>query len=55
MTREHAGTVRLHRGDLSGKWFVVKIAPDGRTISDKWVLHPDDATALEQLRGTESE
>ena len=48
MSREH-GEVRLRRAPLSGRWEAVRIADDGRTITDKWPIHADDAAHLDEM------
>ncbi|MEQ7847739.1 hypothetical protein [Nocardioides kribbensis] len=46
--RERA-EVRLNRRKFSGTWEVVRLAKDGRTITDRWPIHPDDAAWLDEV------
>lgn len=48
MTREHP-EVRLNRRTFTGQWEVVRIGKDGRTITDRWPLHADDAAFLDKV------
>lgn len=38
--------VRLNRRTFGGEWEVVRLAKDGRLITDRWPIHPDDAAKL---------
>ena len=45
----NAEFVRLNKTPFSGRWEVVRLAEDGRTITNRWQLHPDDAALLERV------
>lgn len=47
MTRKHP-EVRLNRTPFTKEWEVVRIAKDGRTITDRWPIHADDAAVLDE-------
>lgn len=48
MAREHP-EVRLNFKEFSQTWEVVRLSKDGKTITDRWPLHPDDVAELNKV------
>lgn len=50
MSREHK-EVRLNRRTFSNEWEVVRLAKDGKTITDRWPLIDENQTLLNEIFG----